>query len=170
MKQNPFDSIRDDFDFAIGVFFVSIIAANLVAFSFGNSDAFQRLGGYWIACALLAFVGLKSLLLLTRLGLEGKIDLSPENEAKIKAITFADEKGWLNYMDDRGQVYETPLMKREEIAQELRRVDDGLSPFFMIAELLIVSFATLQSSYGDWLFCAVHGWDSDRCFTTGVAG
>lgn len=153
MDEQPLDVMKRWLNLVVNLTFLGFVLSVVVLVVIGSPQSVQRLGAFWIAIILFLFGLIKFMVHQLHLAAEGKGYAVSQFEEKIVPNLYSDEKGWLNFMNDKGEEYDRPLYKREEVKNFLEDLEHYVNFHVVIADVFLIAVATLLSGFGDLLFC-----------------
>jgi len=157
IEKNPLLSIKVITDRVTKFMLFMFITSAVYLLVFSDASTFQRLGSFWVAVILLSFGLLKLTFSLLEKALNGRGQFAGKAHEKLEPVTFAENKGWLNFMSKDGGEYDRPLYTMEEIKMLFEDLEARVMATVLPNELIIGAVATLQWGYGDLFHCWVNG-------------
>lgn len=157
MDEDFFDSQRKLIAVSVTLLGAVPVAVNIWALLTWEPLQFQRLGSIWVALAIVAFGFTKMVAADIVAAIEGHGPMATEADEKLGPFLFDERKGWLNYMNEKGEQYDRPLVKKSELVRQLRDLLAYARHRAYGTELGLGFFGTLQWGYGDMLACAARG-------------
>ena len=110
---------------------------------------FQRLASVWAVVLLIMFGLTRYVFAEIEKASSGEGAFVEMFEEKLNPVLYSEDKGWSNYMSKDGVEYEQPLIERQELSVQLKRLNEFITMRTFPAEMLLGIKLALQGGYGD---------------------